>query len=188
MLVACERTNAWNEHIFVLARGERSKCARGVRTQQFFDGTFLFAHGMRSKCASACERISFFARTYLFAHGERSKCVHSVRMQQCCRMDMFVCARKEIQVCSRRENASTLLPKHVFSARGKRSNCACGVRAQPSCRMNKSLCLVCRWRSKWRGFRVCSRSSWPDVLLNMSPRELLCSGDSTCARVAVRRT
>ena len=118
----------------------------------------------------ASERSGFFAGTCLFAHAESSKCAHSGRMRQCCRMNMSVCARKKIPVCSRHLFAGTCLFAH-----GERSKCACGVRTQQSCRMNISLCLVCGRRSKWRGFRVCSRSSCPDVLLNMSPRKALCA-------------
>ena len=36
VLVACERSSLSHKHIFLLAHGERSKCARGVRMQQSF--------------------------------------------------------------------------------------------------------------------------------------------------------
>ena len=99
-------------------------------------------------------------------------------------------AWREIQLCSQRANAAMLSHEQscapgvrtqqffagtCLSAHGERSKCACGVRAQQSCRMNISLCLVCGWRSRWRGFHVCSRIICPDVLLNMSPRKVLCA-------------
>ena len=165
----------------LFAHGARSKCAPGVRRRQSFrrnmslcarseiqvcsmranaavlshEQLFLLRTERDPSVLAAWERSSLFAGTCLFAHGERSKCAHSVRKQQCCRMNMSVCARKEIQVCSRRGNASVFLPEHVF-VRSERD--PSGVRAHQSCRMNISLCLVRGWRSKWRDF-ACARAA-----------------------------
>ena len=127
---------------------------------------------MCSRCANAA--VFSPEHSFLLAHGMRSKCDRGVRAQQCCRMNRSSCARREIQLCSRRENAAVFSPEHV-TLRTERDPSDRGVRAQQSCCMNIFLSVVCGWRSKWRGCRVCSRSSCPDVLLNMSPRKILCA-------------
>ena len=120
---------------------------------------------------AAWERSSCVAGTCVFAHGVRSKCAHSVRMPQCRRMNKSSCARREIQLRLRREKAAIFSPEHV-SLCARREIQVCLWHA--SAAVLSHLSVVCGWISKWRGFHVCLRSSCPNVLLNMSPRQVLC--------------
>ena len=99
----------------LFAQGARSKCARGVRTQQPFRRNIsLCARSEIQVCSQRANgAVLSHEHVVLLAHGEKSNCVPGVRTQQVYRRNMSLCARREIQVCSQRANAAVLSHEHV---------------------------------------------------------------------------
>ena len=84
VLVACERSSLSHEHVFFLAHGERSKCARGVRTQQSFRWNMSLCARREIQVGSQRANAAVLSHEHacLFAHGKRSKCARGVGAQQ----------------------------------------------------------------------------------------------------------